>query len=94
MGGVVVGTSNRVPEDLYVNGVQRERLGAFGSALRVRCPVIELGKDDAKDYRIAASISPGRKMWFLPGESNNFRELANDLLGDCKYILALRSALN
>jgi predicted ATPase len=38
MGGVIVGTSNKVPDDLYENGVQRERLeeaqGCLDHALR------------------------------------------------------------
>ncbi|KAF9017763.1 hypothetical protein BDZ89DRAFT_1074515, partial [Hymenopellis radicata] len=77
MGGVVVGTSNRVPEDLYVNEVQRERLGALGSASRVRCPVVELGGADAKDY-----TKLGRRTWFLHEERNHFWDLAHKLLGD------------
>ncbi len=82
MGGVVVGTSNRVPEDLYVNGVQRERLGAFGSALRVRCPVVQVGGDDAKDYRVVPDSEPGKKTWFLHEEKNDFWDLACKLLGE------------
>ncbi|KAI5481477.1 hypothetical protein MNV49_004234 [Pseudohyphozyma bogoriensis] len=49
LGGVVIGTSNRVPEDLYNSGVQRESVNAFLVALASRSPVIEL--NSPLDYR-------------------------------------------
>ncbi|ORY90273.1 AFG1-like ATPase-domain-containing protein [Leucosporidium creatinivorum] len=49
LGGVVVGTSNRVPEDLYNAGVQRESLSPFLVALAARSPAFELRS--ALDYR-------------------------------------------
>lgn len=49
LGGVVVATSNRVPEDLYANNVQRRSLVAFLGALKERCPVVEIG---GRDWRI------------------------------------------
>ncbi|KAK4050422.1 hypothetical protein OIV83_003492 [Microbotryomycetes sp. JL201] len=49
LGGVVVGTSNRVPEDLYNAGVQRDSLNPFLRALAARSPVIELLSPN--DYR-------------------------------------------
>ncbi|KIY67899.1 hypothetical protein CYLTODRAFT_396245 [Cylindrobasidium torrendii FP15055 ss-10] len=88
MGGVVVGTSNRVPEDLYVNGVQKERLGAFGSALRARCPVIELGSEDidARDYRRSNAAKEkgeeGQRTWFLGHQEDEFEVLATTLFGE------------
>ncbi|SJL16149.1 uncharacterized protein ARMOST_19668 [Armillaria ostoyae] len=74
MGGVVVRTSNRVPEDLYDNGVQRERLGAFGRALRARCEVVNVGDDESKDWRIMRA-GAGRKMWFVNAEKDEFESL-------------------
>ncbi|KAH9942379.1 AFG1-like ATPase-domain-containing protein [Epithele typhae] len=50
MGGVVVGSSNRVPDDLYRNGVQRERLEPFVEALKARCPVIVMRAE--RDWRV------------------------------------------
>ncbi|PBK70636.1 hypothetical protein ARMSODRAFT_1017446 [Armillaria solidipes] len=76
MGGVVVGTSNRVPEDLYVNGVQRERLGAFGGALRARCEVVNVGDDESKDWR-TMRVGAGRKMWFVNAEKDEFESLVD-----------------
>ncbi|KAK4049621.1 hypothetical protein OIO90_005380 [Microbotryomycetes sp. JL221] len=49
LGGVVVGTSNRVPEDLYNAGVQRDSLNPFLRALAARSPVVELLSPN--DYR-------------------------------------------
>ncbi|GAA5949749.1 hypothetical protein JCM3765_007675 [Sporobolomyces pararoseus] len=52
LGGVVVATSNRVPEDLYKQGIQRSTLSPFLSALSHRSPVIELVSPN--DYRLVA----------------------------------------
>ncbi|SCV67945.1 BQ2448_66 [Microbotryum intermedium] len=49
LGGVVVGTSNRLPQDLYNSGVQKESLSPFLLALAARSPVLELRSDT--DYR-------------------------------------------
>ncbi|KAM0745812.1 hypothetical protein T439DRAFT_369898 [Meredithblackwellia eburnea MCA 4105] len=49
LGGVVIGTSNRVPEDLYNSGVQRDAVSAFLVALAARSPVIEIASP--LDYR-------------------------------------------
>ncbi len=76
MGDVVVGTSNRVPEDLYVNGVQRERLGAFGRALRARCEVVNVGDGESKDWRIMRA-GAGRKTWFVNAERDEFESLVD-----------------
>ena len=38
MGGVIVGTSNRVPQDLYQSGVHRESFLEFLTILSDRCP--------------------------------------------------------
>ncbi|KAE9403891.1 hypothetical protein BT96DRAFT_955819 [Gymnopus androsaceus JB14] len=72
LGGVVVGTSNKVPEDLYKNGVQRDRLEPFVEALKARCPVVILessSKDDVdRDWRVVRA-SGLRGTWFVAGES-------------------------
>ncbi|BGP21193.1 hypothetical protein JCM10295v2_000064 [Rhodotorula toruloides] len=52
LGGVIVGTSNRVPEDLYKQGIQRATLSPFLTALSRRAPVIDLSSPT--DYRLVA----------------------------------------
>ncbi|PPR07706.1 hypothetical protein CVT26_003729 [Gymnopilus dilepis] len=71
MGGVIVGTSNKVPDELYRNGVQQERLEPFVEALKMRCPVVEL--DTQKDWRERLSTSqPLGHTWFTFGRRSSF----------------------
>jgi peroxisome-assembly ATPase len=72
MGGVVVGTSNAIPEDLYRQGTQRERLEPFLEALKARSPVVELrSKQDWREARAAKSMS---HTWFTSGQERDFEE--------------------
>lgn len=52
---------NRVPDDLYHHGVQRDRMSSFLSALKARCEVVTL--DGGKDYRRSSEEEPQEK-WF------------------------------
>lgn len=49
LGGVVLGTSNRVPSDLFTQGVQRRRIEGFLQALQRRCEVVMV--DCGTDWR-------------------------------------------
>lgn len=49
MGAVLVTTSNRVPEDLYLNGIQRPSFLPFIPFLRENCEVLSIDSD--VDYR-------------------------------------------
>lgn len=76
MGGIIVGTSNKVPDDLYKNGVQRDRLEPFVEALKIRCPVVSLNsKHDWREYRASNSKKSGKTWYTLPHRSEFDRQL-------------------
>lgn len=83
MGGVVVGNSNKVPKDLYLGGVARERLEGFVEALVGRCPVVEMGAggEEARDWReVRAEESEGRRTWFTYGEEREFEKMIEKVM--------------
>ncbi|TKY86708.1 hypothetical protein EX895_004348 [Sporisorium graminicola] len=49
LGGVVIGTSNRIPKDLYASNVQRAQLTQFLEILQERCPNHEMRR--SRDFR-------------------------------------------
>lgn len=73
-GVTVVITSNRVPEDLYKNGLNRQLFLPFIALIRERMQVLRLDSD--RDHR-QGRASEGR-VWFTP-EHGRRRELMNDI---------------
>ncbi|KAI0745914.1 AFG1-like ATPase-domain-containing protein [Earliella scabrosa] len=69
MGGIIVGSSNKVPDDLYKNGVQRERLEPFVEALKARCPVVHMRSE--RDWR-ALRGDGGKRSWFTFAQRREF----------------------
>jgi cell division protein ZapE len=61
-GTVVVATSNRHPERLYEQGLQRDRFLPFIALLQERLDVVEL--DSGRDYRLARMV--GKPVYFQP----------------------------
>jgi cell division protein ZapE len=61
-GTIVVATSNRQPDRLYENGLQRDRFLPFIALLQERLDVVEL--DSGRDYRLARMV--GKPVYFHP----------------------------
>jgi predicted ATPase len=61
-GVVVVATSNRSPDDLYKNGLQRGNFLPFIQVLKDHCKITSL--DSGIDYR-AKAISGKEKHYFM-----------------------------
>jgi len=62
LGVVMVITSNRPPDDLYKDGLQRERFLPFIALLKERLDLLEL--EASKDYRIGRKM--GMQVYFTP----------------------------
>ncbi len=80
-GVVVVTTSNRVPEDLYKNGLNRQLFLPFIAMIRQRLAVVEL--ESPLDHRLGRLR--GEPVWFTPldGQAARAMEAAWDELTHC-----------
>ena len=77
---VLAVTSNRAPEDLYKNGINRQLFLPFIDIIRERCEVVETA--GARDFRLDRMA--GAKVWFSPLDDAaraGFETLWSDLKG-------------
>ncbi|KAL8272291.1 hypothetical protein Esti_003808 [Eimeria stiedai] len=64
LGAIVVATSNRAPQELYVGGLNRERFLSFIPLLERCCKVYHI--DTKKDYRLAKGGVSCRSLFYAP----------------------------
>ena len=74
---VLAVTSNRAPEDLYQNGVNRQLFTPFIDMIRARCAVVETA--GARDWRLDRMTSA--RVWHTPDDRAGFEELWRELKG-------------
>ena len=80
-GMVVFCTSNRIPNDLYKNGLQRELFEPFIDIIYEYCDVINL--DSPVDYRKLSNISASNRVYFNSDfESHLLDNLVEKLAGN------------
>ena len=91
-GVTVVTTSNRVPEDLYKDGLNRQLFLPFIVLIRQRLDVVKLDSD--RDFR--QGRAGGEQVWFAPLDALATRAMdaAWDDLTDCAAPAPLRLGVN
>jgi len=78
---VLAVTSNRAPDQLYLNGINRELFTPFIDLIEAQCAVVSVS--GARDWRLDRLM--GDRVWFAPAEAANrvaFETLWSDLKGD------------
>ena len=78
---VLVVTSNRAPEDLYLNGINRQLFLPFIDMIRARCEVVEVA--GGRDWRLDRIM--GSRVWFTPADADQrqaFDALWEELKGE------------
>ena len=74
---VLAVTSNRAPEDLYKNGINRQLFTPFIDIIRDRCEVVQTA--GARDWRLDRLSSA--QVWHTPDDRAGFEALWRELKG-------------
>jgi predicted ATPase len=77
-GGIVISTSNRKPDDLYKNGINRDSFLPFIDILKQRCEIVSM--DDMVDYRTLVAQEEGLIHTPLNHETQKVMDLIYDKL--------------
>jgi cell division protein ZapE len=80
-GVVLAVTSNRAPDQLYLNGINRQLFLPFIAMLEEKCVVVQVA--GARDWRLDRLM--GDRVWFSPDDAemrSDFEALWADLKGD------------
>ena len=78
---VLAVTSNRAPDQLYLNGINRELFLPFIALIEENCVVV--GVEGARDWRLDRLM--GDRVWFAPADADaraGFEALWSDLKGE------------
>jgi cell division protein ZapE len=78
---VLAVTSNRAPDQLYLNGINRQLFLPFIDMIEQKCAVVSV--QGARDWRL--DRLRGDRMWFAPADADaraGFETLWSDLKGD------------
>lgn len=79
LGGVLVATSNKLPEELYSSEFNKSRFKTFEGILKARCIGVDM--KSTTDYRLlSASKSSGIQNLVVKGPNNDHEMLWEDLL--------------
>ena len=83
-GAIFVATSNRPPQDLYLNGLQRDLFLPFIDLLEQKCEVVSMWDSDV-DYRLVAGENKARGVYFIGDNGKqdfdaSFRDLTKGTL--------------
>ena len=78
---VLAVTSNRAPDQLYLNGINRQLFLPFVDMIQARCEVVSV--QGARDWRLDRLM--GDRVWFAPDDADHraaFEALWSDLKGE------------
>ena len=80
-GAVLSVTSNRAPDQLYLNGINRQLFLPFIAMLEQKCEVVSVA--GSRDWRLDRLM--GTRVWFTPADADaraDFEALWSDLKGE------------